>query len=74
MPWGHPDSREAMYCVGCGVIGVEWVQRRPLGATRPTPRVRVCPPCHQGGWRLVGAVEAGAFYLRQVARARPEVA
>lgn len=66
MPWGHPDAFEALWCIGCGLFGREFVQRRLLQGTPlpPTARIRVCPSCHGQGVRLEGpGVEEGAFYL-----------
>lgn len=65
-PWGNPDSRENLWCVCCGAFGVEWVERATwLSPNAPTQRVRLCPPCAQAGWSLVGPKEVGAFWLRQ---------
>lgn len=65
-PWGHPDSREDLWCACCGIFGVEWVERGtwPGPPPPPTRRVRLCPPCAQAGWTLVGPKEVGAFRLR----------
>jgi hypothetical protein len=63
MPWGHPDATEALYCVGCGAYGRAFAQRRFIEGPPPR-RVRLCPPCAEAGWRLVGdSVEQGSFYI-----------
>ena len=64
MPWGHPDATEALWCIGCGLYGAEWVQRRFVSGA-PTARIRVCPSCRDRGWEMCGeGVEQGTFYIR----------
>jgi hypothetical protein len=66
MPWGHPDAKEALWCVVCGLYGRDFVQRRFLNGEPqpPTARVRICPRCHDLGWGLCGAgVEEGKFFV-----------
>ena len=74
-PWGHPDTREEFWCVACGALGSEWVERAtwPGQPPPPTKRVRLCPLCAQAGWTLTGPKEIGVFFLRQRPRGAPRI-
>lgn len=77
MPWGHPDATEALWCLTCGTVGPEYRQRTVLrgGVPTPTPRVRICPPCFEAGWRLCqDGIETGTYYPVRRSGTSPRVA
>lgn len=61
MPWGS-KRREPGWCTGCGKVGADFVERRPM-LIGGLAYVRVCPACYEAGWRLDGAHEEGEFVL-----------
>lgn len=63
MPWGS-KRREPAYCIGCGKVGTDFVERRPM-LIGGLAYLRVCPACYRDGWRLEGAHEEGQFVLAE---------
>jgi hypothetical protein len=72
--WGAPDSPPAR-CIGCGAVGLQWVERRRLegwpvevlwrleaGELGGGRWARICPACYGRGWRLTEPKELGQWW------------